>query len=92
MSSQRVNWTNILLDDNEAIQRYRCEDVDAVHAQEGEEEARHPAELWPEFPAQLQGGDEVHRDPEHRHDQLREGDVHQQKVEIRLELKHPVLL
>ena len=67
-----------MLDYDVAIQGYSREDVDAVHAQEGEEEARHPAELCPEFPAQLQGGDEVHRDPEHRHDQLREGDVHQQ--------------
>ena len=87
MSSQRVNWTNILLDDNEAIQRYRCEDVDAVHAQQGQQESSHPAELGPKFPAKLKGGGEVYRNTKDWHDQLGEGDVHQEEVELRLELK-----
>ena len=84
----RGNFTNILLDEDVPIQRDAGEDVDAVHPQEGQQEAGHLAELGPKFPAELEGGGEVHRDAEHRHDQLGEGDVHQEKVELRLQLKH----
>ena len=87
-----VMVTNIFLYEDKAIEGYCGEDVDAVHAQESEHKPSDLAEFLPEFPAKLKRGGEVHRNPEDRHDQLREGDVHQQKVEIRLELKHPVLL
>ena len=79
---------NILLYEDVAIQSYGCEDVDAVHPQQSQQEARHPAEILPEFPAKLSGGGEVHRNTEHGHDQLAEGDVHQEEVELRLQLKH----
>ena len=77
-----------MLDYYVAIQRYRGEDVDAVHPQQGQQEPSHPAEFGPKFPPKLKGGGEVHRDTEDGHDQLGEGDVHQEKVEFRLQLKH----
>ena len=77
-----------MLDYYEAIQRDGGEDVDAVHPQQGQQEPSHPAEFGPKFPAKLKGGGEVHRDTEDGHDQLGEGDVHQEEVELRLQLKH----
>ena len=44
----------MLLDEDEAIERYRCEDVDAVHPQQGQEEPRHLAERFTKLPAKLE--------------------------------------
>ena len=78
----------MLLDYYVAIERDGSEDVDAVHPQQSQQKACHTAEILPEFPAKLSGGGEVHRNTEHGHDQLAEGDVHQEEVELRLQLKH----
>ena len=59
-----------MLDKDEAIQGYGCEDVDAVHPQQGQEEPRHLAELFTKLPAKLERGGEIHRNSEHGHDQL----------------------
>ena len=54
----------------------------------GESEAHHWAEGGPHVPAVLEGGEGVHRDPEHRDQQLRADQVHQQQVELSPKLQH----
>ena len=76
------------MDNDQAVYRYGGEDVDAVHPQQSQQKACHPAEILPEFPAKLSGGGEVHRNTEHGHDQLADGDVHQKEVKLRFQLKH----
>ena len=54
----------------------------------GESEAHHSAEGGPHGPAVLQGGNRVHGDPEHGHQQLTGDQVHQQQVELSPQLQH----
>ena len=54
----------------------------------GEGEAHHWAEGGPHVPAVLEGGEGVHRDPEHGDQQLRADQVHQQQVELSPQLQH----
>ena len=54
----------------------------------GEGEANQGAEGGPHVPAVLEGGEGVHRDPEHGDQQLRADQVHQQQVELSPQLQH----
>ena len=58
----------------------------------GEGEAHHRAEGGPHGPAVLQGGNRVYGDPEHRHQQLRGDQVHQQQVELSPQLQHIITI
>ena len=80
-------YTYVFMDNDQAVYRYGGEDVDAVHPQQGQDEPRHQAELPAQLPAKLEGRHKVHRHTVDRHDQLRDGDVHQEKVKLRLELR-----
>ena len=75
------------MNSDQAVYCYGGKYVDAVHPQQGQDEPCNQAELPAQLPAQLEGRHKVHRHTVSWHDQLRDGDVHQEKVKLSLQLR-----
>ena len=80
------------MNNNPAIYCYAGKDGDAVHPKEGQQEAGDETHLFPKLPAELSSSHQVHRDAVEGHGQLGDGDVHEEKIELRLELQHDVII
>ena len=55
--------------------------------EEGQQEPGHQTHLLPQLPAELSSSHQVHGDAVEGHDELGDGVVHQEKVELCLELE-----